>query len=411
MESHFHMFPRTVMREIVATCFLQVVPVLAFAQTVRLPTADIALRVERSPIYVLGGSSSNDELTSFRQISQLAFDNAGRLMIGQQRPPVLVAVDPTGRAISPLGRVGSGPGEVRAPASVSVVSDGTRAVWDLILRRVSLYDPSGRSIGDLRVTGIRETPAKLFPGPGRSLAYAPQVFRLNGRIAIGGQLEESALSLPLGYIDVASGKARRVTSAWLAQSTTVAPFERDLLAPVPHWSASRSGYFVIADTITYRLRIVDSTGVERRIERPLPPRGLTSRDEEWARREMRNALIDASTGALRVAGAGSGGAGPGQETMRRQVEQAIRNSPIARELQLIRALGIDWNDNIWVQRVASTVSEPGPIDIIQRSGRYLGTLPSARFPDAFGPNGLVAFVETDADDAILIRVERWTLKP
>ena len=51
---------------------------------------------------------------------------------------------------------------------------------------------------------------------------------------------------------------------------------------------------------------------------------------------------------------------------------------------------------------------PGPIDVIGSEGRYSGTFPVGQLemPDACGPDGLVAFIETDEFDVPVITVRR-----
>ena len=53
-------------------------------------------------------------------------------------------------------------------------------------------------------------------------------------------------------------------------------------------------------------------------------------------------------------------------------------------------------------------SEPGPIDVLSPEGRYIGTFApeETTLPRAFGPGGLVAFVETDEYDVATIVVKR-----
>ena len=51
---------------------------------------------------------------------------------------------------------------------------------------------------------------------------------------------------------------------------------------------------------------------------------------------------------------------------------------------------------IWVRRSGSAPLADGPIDVLTHDGRYLGSYPAdTPMPAAFGPNGLLAFIETD----------------
>lgn len=51
---------------------------------------------------------------------------------------------------------------------------------------------------------------------------------------------------------------------------------------------------------------------------------------------------------------------------------------------------------------------PGPIDILDVDGRYIGTVvePSLGLPDAFGPDGRVVFLTTGEFDVPVARVYR-----
>jgi hypothetical protein len=61
-----------------------------------------------------------------------------------------------------------------------------------------------------------------------------------------------------------------------------------------------------------------------------------------------------------------------------------------------------------VQRSSGRVGEDGPTDLITADGRYLGSLApdGLRIPDAFGPDGLIARIETDEFDVPTVVVER-----
>ena len=50
----------------------------------------------------------------------------------------------------------------------------------------------------------------------------------------------------------------------------------------------------------------------------------------------------------------------------------------------------------------------GPIDILTAGGEYVGTCPTAatKMPDAFGPDGLAAFIELDELEVASVVVRR-----
>jgi hypothetical protein len=92
------------------------------------------------------------------------------------------------------------------------------------------------------------------------------------------------------------------------------------------------------------------------------------------------------------------------EMMRNQTEQMV----FYPEIQVIERISADWDDRIWVQRASGEPGEDGPTDVITPAGGYLGTVPAdgLRIPDAFGPDGLAVWIETDEFDAERVVVAR-----
>jgi len=79
------------------------------------------------------------------------------------------------------------------------------------------------------------------------------------------------------------------------------------------------------------------------------------------------------------------------------------------EVPVLAAIRTTWDGTLWIQRSAEPgVEEPGPVDVLAPDGRYVGTLAPdvLRMPRAFGPGGLVAFVEPDEFDVPVITVRR-----
>ena len=79
------------------------------------------------------------------------------------------------------------------------------------------------------------------------------------------------------------------------------------------------------------------------------------------------------------------------------------------EVPVVAAVRTTWEGTLWVARSAEPgASESGPIDVVATDGRYIGTFPAGQLemPDAFGPDGLVAFIETDEFDVPVINVRR-----
>ncbi len=78
------------------------------------------------------------------------------------------------------------------------------------------------------------------------------------------------------------------------------------------------------------------------------------------------------------------------------------------EIPVVRDLRTSWEGTIWVRRGGDEPDSDGPIDLLTADGRYLGSFfqDAADLPSAFGPDGLVAFVERDGLDVPSVVVKR-----
>jgi len=81
------------------------------------------------------------------------------------------------------------------------------------------------------------------------------------------------------------------------------------------------------------------------------------------------------------------------------------------EIPVLAGMAVDWEGRIWIERTGSRIGEKGPVDLIDVEGRYVGSVAPEgfRIPDAFGPNGLAAFIETDEMDVPRVVVRRLKL--
>jgi hypothetical protein len=168
------------------------------------------------------------------------------------------------------------------------------------------------------------------------------------------------------------------------------------------------GRLAVVDSIGYRVKLVNVTGVvSGTLERPIAPIVVTDDIQERERERRLAEAAESGAGRLRVLG-GSGGVSIDRDAIRRMMEDRVRSMVFANEIPVITEMAVDWEDRIWVERSAADIEADGPIDILTADGRYLGTIPpdGLRIPDAFGPNGLLAYIESDELDVQHVRVAR-----
>lgn len=75
---------------------------------------------------------------------------------------------------------------------------------------------------------------------------------------------------------------------------------------------------------------------------------------------------------------------------------------------VLQALSATWEGRVWVQRRSDEWDGDGPIDVLTADGDYIGTFPagSTALPDAFGPDGMAAFIEFDEFHVASVVVRR-----
>jgi hypothetical protein len=135
--------------------------------------------------------------------------------------------------------------------------------------------------------------------------------------------------------------------------------------------------------------------VTRILTRPFQPRPVTGR--------VRADEIERRLEAL--------GGGRGDPMLQRMIEfrrGQIEAMEFFDEIPVVVDLRTSREGTIWVLHRGDGDAEGNRIDLISSDGRYLGTLPagSTAMPSAFGPNGLVAFVERDDLDVSYVSVKR-----
>ncbi len=182
--------------------------------------------------------------------------------------------------------------------------------------------------------------------------------------------------------------------------------------PGLHVGTLPDGGVAYADSSTYTVKIASRDGSpERVIRRPFQPVPVTD-DIEEAERERQLAELESGEGPqMRIVMQSSDGGGSrslGGDAVSEMMRSSIEQMQFYPEIPVIMNLTTGWNGKIWVQRRGDEPTEPGPIDVLTPAGLYAGTFAQGEIalPRAFGPDGLVAFVETDELDVPTVVVKR-----
>ena len=174
------------------------------------------------------------------------------------------------------------------------------------------------------------------------------------------------------------------------------------------------GQIVYSDSSAYALSIASAEqgDILRTITRPFRPKLVTPRiEKEYTRRkEARDAKGKKRTrSGLRTSLSVRGkGVGQNPALVEAMLGMGEDDKTFYNEIPVVERLQTTWEGRIWVQRRAEEFFEDGPIDVLAADGEYVGTYRAGAtaLPDAFGPNGLTAFIEYGDRDVARIVVRR-----
>lgn len=412
---------------------------LGAQETVELPGEERWLEADFEEVFRVG-SLMGAEWEQFGDARKVMFDGAGRLFVFDGQAGRILVVGTDGALVREIGRKGEGPGEFRNAADFVALEDGRIVVADLGHRAYHLFAASGdfermvRMGGDPSLTVIanhmpqRGTDALVTSATGGMVAMtitsvaggdrprrADPTTRAIERLDLSGEevakdtIAEAWLPAstdPLSGFTVSSGGAISVD---LGGSTGPPEFSPDLF-----WGVLPDGSVAFSDSSIYAINIaVAGTGVTRVLSRPFPPQQVTDRlirEEKDRRLKELAATPDQDLGGARMVINGQVVGGDPDERRKKERED-IENLRFFTEVPVIRALHTTWNGMIWVQRRGEEPDSDGPIDVLGMDGRYVGSYRTGAtgIPDAFGPDGQVAFIEEDelgVETVVVKRVPR-----
>ena len=377
-------------------------------EVVDLPAEDLPLPGDLELVYRIGSTEAVAEWEQFSTILGVGFDAAGSLYLldgtGARAATRGVVVDRSGRHVRNFGRPGEGPGEFRVGRELIVWGDGRSLVVDMTGYHV--FSPGGEFERMVREGGFGVvTRVGLRPERTGSHAVLVRADRSILRVDMSSEAVGIRVLVDQPWAPGSSGPASRVVDFedMLDELGEEWGFEPEIL-----FDALSTGGVAFSDSSTYAIKLTDASGsISRILRRPIRPLLVTERMKRVERERRLEEESDRRATALE-------GDPPPQilSMINRYLEARrarVENMQFYPEVPVVAAVRVTWEGTLWIERsIEPGGREPGPIDVIGSGGRYVGTLPAGqlKMPDAFGPDGLVAFIETDEFDVPVITVRR-----
>ena len=363
---------------------------------------DVMVNAVTEEVFTVG-SVTGDEWDTFGAVRSVHFDARANLHIFDIQAEHILVVGPDGSLIRTVGGRGEGPGEFDNVTTTIVGLDGSYTVMGF--SHIDLLEPDGefarRITLDPMTTGM--VIANMALPDGRLVTGAIMRF--------GDDADDAEEGHPIHIFPLDGTEPEVLYTAWRppddGEDDISVSGSRESGRRVA-WSAGRAfepllsydlltdGSLALIDSIGYRVKLIGLDGsVTGTIERPIAPLAVDDaiRDAERERYRERTAVHENAGGAN----------SPIQIEM-----EGVEGLTFADEVPVLYRLKVDREDRIWVQRRGPTGDDDGPTDIVTPGGDYIGTLPpdGLRTPDAFGPGGLLAYIERDEMDVPTVRVVR-----
>jgi hypothetical protein len=418
------------------------------------PSEDLPLATDFEEVYRIGGIEA-EGWDAFTEIADLGFDARGRLYIRDQAGSStrFVAVDGAGALAAEFGSMGDGPGELRQVEHMVARPEGGTVIVDNGHRSYLLFGADGSFERAIRFADADASPTTSAEEM-RHGRDGGALFLTRGVTARFTRREASVSSGDRTVYRVVLGEGDEAAAVPFAEGWEPRPERQvtmeaedpsdmfDMLGDAYVYFSPRLVFDVLpgggvaySDSSAYEVKIQTGSAPPRIVGRPLHPRPVTAQLRERARAR---ALEDFES-SFEEQSSASGLGDDVPEAFREQLAAAmeamlaglrdmVENASFMPEVPLVRDLRTTWEGAIWVERWGSDPltqidfvpggsggPEPGGpeaadgwIDVLAPGGEYVGTFPLEEMPmpGAFGPGGLVAFVETDEFDIPTIIVKR-----
>ncbi|MFN2317911.1 MAG: hypothetical protein ABR602_14675 [Gemmatimonadales bacterium] len=364
------------------------------------------ISIAAEPDLVLGGGDAlagpDHEFFRIAGVSQLG---DGTLVVANGSSRELRFYGEDGRHLRSVGREGGGPGEFQNLAGVWTMAGDTVIVWDGSARRLQYFSPEGALV---RAASMGEAPFGGFLRP------VPQAVLEDGRVAAflsspwrptSGVPQRQSLLVAVQRID---GEGWDSVGVVQGNESIISPTGNGQLAGVLHTfgayavMAGAGTTMAVADAARFRVELFDPDGRLVSVISAAVPGVAATADVLEAHIER---MIELWPGGM-----------PHPE-FPEAIRTGMRARPYAPFLPAIRALFVDGDERIWVERFDVPGSGPSRWEVFARNGTWLGRVDmpegfaravSAGFAPGFSiASGRLTGVWTDPDTGVeTVRVYR-----
>ena len=363
---------------------------------------DVIVNAVTEEVFTVG-SVVGDTWDTFGRVSSVHFDAQANLHIFDSQLDHILVVGPDGSLIRTVGGRGEGPGEFDNVNTAIVGRDGSYTVMGFF--QIDLLEPDGEFVRRITLDPITTglVMADLALPDGRLVGHVRRS---------GGDDEQSGEgSVPIHIFPLDDTEPELLYAAWelpeedAEESAVSGTLETGMrmyraagraFEPRLDFDVLTDGRLALIDSIGYRVKLIGLDGsVTGTVERPIAPLPVDDAIMEAERERYR----EAEAGVLASA----------STNFPIEIErEGVEGRTFADEVPVLYGLKVDWEDRIWVERRGPTGDDDGPTDIVTPDGDYIGTLPpdGLRTPNAFGPGGLMAYIERDDMDVPTVRVVR-----
>jgi len=338
----------------------------------------------------VGAGAADEEYLG--QVVSVAFDASGNLYaLDADRYHVAIWNRP-GEDLRIIGTHGEGPADFRRPVAAFVFRDGTLAVYDTGQRSFKFFDSEGRFRRSVRGSP-GPVPGRAAVAVGDGLWVGPDEPWMTA-----GSSDEETTRPVFAYSFIGDTvRAAPFFDAWRAEPEPDGEFRG--FGAMLRLGGLSDGRVALVDSVGYRVKILSREGlVERILERPIDPFPVSAqameaeRERQRARMTERRILRTVADFPFRIRLSEADVSG-----LLESYRADVAEMEFHEQIPVIHRLAVDWEDRIWVRRADSTGGDQGLADLLTPSGEYLGTVrfEDLALPAAFGPDGLMAYLETD----------------